>query len=384
MSSKDLKDTKRQDINASLIVVGTIIFIAVIGLYLALIFDKHYEPNWDILWIPAVVVFILVIIFILSTILVINRLLKDNKMTIEPPTCESKIGCLVKETYPHAKGYISRHFSVLYDSHEKFVKDISLIKDIKKTELTDITKDAVNSIHGRFLCVLSDSRYYPADGITINQSPEAKELIEYFFRFEKHTEKNHITRIFNWNPNETAYSKRVFLQYLLANDIAGMDTYVLFSKEPILTGLDSDIPSKYFPYIDYVISDILHKDTHSRETKVYFSCDVSEKEPDSVIVSNDNFLLHLLETDFANRLDLKDGKKTQNHCTQLSKANFVQILEDIGLINTGVKKNIYKDDINEIITELYDFINQISENTASSGSKQKLMQRLKTWYIKNR
>ena len=387
MSSKELKDTKRSSVNASLIVVGITIVIAIIVIFLSLVYECHYryQPqftthlNWPTIWVTAILACILIVVYVLSTILIFNRLAKDSTIKIEISSCESKFCSMVGGVYPHAKGYITKQFSNSYKDHKHFAEDISSIRGIEKRQLTDIAKDAENSIHGRFSCVLSDARYYPPSTETIAGNKEAKEIIEYFINFEKYTENNHVTRIFTWNQKEQEYSAEIFLQYLLTNTIAGMDTYVLFISDNASTGSDrNDAGLQYFPYIDYVISDIVCKESRNRETKVYFSCDISEEETDKVVVSNDNFLLHLLETDFANRLDMKKGRKSLNHCTKLSKITFREVLVDIGLVTANTEEDEYKRIINSIIKVLEQYI---LANTVNSDLKSKLVKRLNDWVL---
>lgn len=286
------------------------------------------------------------LLFILiAQLVLLHKLSRLNiKRDYTKPSCEEMVNCLINNTNPHASGYIYRHLYTSYSTHEDFSKDISLISSIEKKKITTIIDDAKNSEYGNFLCVLSDPRYYPEDGQNVNNNKEAQELIKYILGFEQYTHNNDIKRIFTWDMTEGNKSKSIFLQYLLINNVAGMRTYVLFKEKFTPISVTDEVPiEKFFPYTDYVISDVFNNTLNKREAKIYITYEVSKTKQDQVIVSNDKILLHLLENDFRNRLTPPAGIAGGDKCIELSSIENLRDILDILSISTVEAIRIIKE-----------------------------------------
>lgn len=79
MNSKDLREIKKHEINATLIVNAVIIVFSLIW----------FLYNSDL--VSGLILFSLVIAYSLSTILVLNRLLKDTNIKFDIPSCEKNL-----------------------------------------------------------------------------------------------------------------------------------------------------------------------------------------------------------------------------------------------------------------------------------------------------
>lgn len=292
--------------------------------------------------------------------LIINAIKEEleNVKKIEIELCNN---C---DKYSESKKMISDVFKK-EDTHQKFIEYYTKVTEKRSSGsgLENVKEQFKQSGYTKLLCVLSNNQYFDTE-----KSKTLEKLTNYFLSFYPYigVEGKRIKRIFSKSvifdsteESQTGLSsiseekKKWLLQYILANIITGVETYLLVSEEDIRC------------HVDYVIK----KTEQHQSNRVYFSDDRSGVN--HALISKDQLLLTVLEDDFYNRLYGEVASGENRLIYDAAKGN--------GLFQICDQIQITHDDLCEVIQKLENYINGAHLNTLKNR-KTELIDNLKETY----
>ncbi|GHT74912.1 hypothetical protein AGMMS50262_08840 [Bacteroidia bacterium] len=270
--------------------------------------DFHLISNLILVWL-----FLSFLPLIFGFILLLSKIEKIHLSTKSECNSIHKCKAAIKESiidkdFIHIKQFTKEQLQK-YEDYKNFIVAFEESTQIKPEVFGTINKDGLNSIGGRFQCVIANPDYYKGDVKKVNG------LIQYFLGNYQIASNNQYVRIFSLPMREsrnilTEQENEVLFFYVLSNVCAGIDTYVL--------EVELDKPYEFFKTIDYVIGDVFDSKTGLKKSKLYFSYAIDDKNRNNILCTTDDCLLHLMQSDFNVRQEICNNSNTDDRCMKIT------------------------------------------------------------------
>lgn len=256
-------------------------------------------------------------------------------------------------------------------TYSQFISFFKKATGLRPEELNLIREDfASEKRYAKLLCVLSNPAYY-----TPRENPsQLEQLTHYFISFYTYiNDQKRIKRIFslsainNKSDNEETYKAKAkwLLEYLLINDITGVETCLLVDEEGLKIHVDY-VVGKY-PEGEYRL--------YSKR-KSYFSYEVEdEKDKDYTIQCSDQLFTNILETDFYERW--KGLKKDKRERERIHTRNSLNKKNGNSSWDRIIKLiNLNEEDVLEVVNTLSIHINSCKDGYFTSEDRNTLFDEL--------
>ncbi|GHT74909.1 hypothetical protein AGMMS50262_08830 [Bacteroidia bacterium] len=376
IKKEKLKEIKRADINASLIGAALIIAVGTAWFNIQNTYVCKTDAKTNIIFVISVC--ILTILFFISTIRLINLLLiniSENQSADCPPSallrCKDVIkDLLFQDRFDDVEKLIKEQIKN-FTKHQDFATKFKNVTNKTELKLDAIKTDAGNSVGGRYRCVLSNPDYYKKDEV------QTKSLVRYFLLFYKDAQVNRFKRIFSLpieskNNGDVAKGKdeeqcKLFLYYIIANIIAGVDTRILIYKNG---------NPNFFKALDYVIAE--NFDADLKKTKLYFSYEKEGDTDDWALCSTDSYLINIIRNDFKARLEYQEN--SNNCCLKITEKrdeNYKHLLRLLGIYNS-TNQEIDAGTELAIVQKVLEYVND-ADVCSDDDTKKHAQSLLKQW-----